>query len=144
MHWESVRTPWECWMIYRGPGFLTVVFSSSPTPILPPLSRQQVVSLSQSSCVPPIELTGGGGGRSQIIRPRESLAFYKSFNTLWDNRKWKRPSADIKIYKNIPLVLVRIILYIYPTQICTSPPHKANHHEAIVTPPPTPLSLAPA
>jgi hypothetical protein len=26
-----------------------------------------------------------GGGRSQIIRRRESLVFYKSFNTLWRN-----------------------------------------------------------
>jgi hypothetical protein len=31
---------------------------------LPPLSRQQVVALSQSSCVPPVELTGGGGVKS--------------------------------------------------------------------------------
>ncbi len=26
---------------------------------------------------------GGGGGGEQIIRPRESMALYKSFNTLW-------------------------------------------------------------
>ncbi len=25
----------------------------------------------------------GGGARSQIIRPQEGLAFYKSFNILW-------------------------------------------------------------
>jgi hypothetical protein len=47
----------------------------------PPLSRQQVVSLLQSSCVSPFELTGGRGGRggeggSQIIGPRESLVLY--------------------------------------------------------------------
>ncbi len=58
----------------------------------PPLSRQQVVSLSQSSCVSPVELTDGergesrGWARSQIIRPRESLALYKSFRTLWVSR----------------------------------------------------------
>jgi len=46
----------------------------------------QVVSLSQSSCVSPVELTNWRGrewwARSQIIRPRESLTLYKSFNTL--------------------------------------------------------------
>jgi hypothetical protein len=61
--------------IYRGPCFLAVA----------PLSFQQVVSFSQSSCVSPVEPTEarGGGGRSQIIRQRESLLLYKSFNTLW-------------------------------------------------------------
>jgi hypothetical protein len=50
-------------MIYRGPGFLAVVrFGSSPNPL--PLLDQQVVSLSQSFCVLPVELTDrGGGGR---------------------------------------------------------------------------------
>ncbi len=55
------------WMIYRGPGFLVVVwFGSSPTPSPPlPTDLQEVVSLSQTSCVSPVELTdrrGGGGG----------------------------------------------------------------------------------
>ncbi len=81
-----IHTRRKCWMIYRVPGFLAVVwFGSSPT--LFPLSRQQVVSLSPSSYVSPVEPThwGGGGmwwGRSQIIRRRESLVLYKSFNTL--------------------------------------------------------------
>jgi hypothetical protein len=53
-------------MIHRGPGFLEVVgFGSSPT--ISPLSRQHVVSLSQSSWLSPVELTDGrageGGGR---------------------------------------------------------------------------------
>jgi hypothetical protein len=74
--------------IYKGPSSLVVVWSgSSPTPS--PLSRQQVVSLSQSSCESPVQLTDGrrGGGRrwarSQIVRRRESLALNKLFNTLW-------------------------------------------------------------
>ncbi len=52
-----------------------------PTPFP---SRQQVVSLSQFSCVATVKLTGGewGGGWTQIIRRQESLALYKSFNTL--------------------------------------------------------------
>jgi hypothetical protein len=55
-----------------------------PTPS-PTLSSK--ISLSQSSCVSPVELTDGrvgrGWKRSQIIRGRESLVLYKSFNTLW-------------------------------------------------------------
>jgi hypothetical protein len=51
-------------------------------PPSPPFSRQQVVSLSQSSCVSPSSLlTGEGGdggwGRSKIIRRRESLVLLK-------------------------------------------------------------------
>jgi hypothetical protein len=33
--------------------------------LLPPLSRQQVVALSQSSCVTPVELTDGRGGEDR-------------------------------------------------------------------------------
>jgi hypothetical protein len=52
-------------MIYRGPGFLAVVEICSS-----PFSRQQVVSLSQSTCEPPVELTNGrrgagGGGEAK-------------------------------------------------------------------------------
>ncbi len=55
----------EYLMIYRGPGFLAVVHIIrllAMHPSFPP-SLQQVVSLSQSSCVSPVELTGGKGGR---------------------------------------------------------------------------------
>ncbi len=62
-------------------------FDLAPSQPSSPLSHQQVVSLSHSSCASPVELTDGRGGRgwwrSQIIRPRESLVLYKSFNTLW-------------------------------------------------------------
>jgi hypothetical protein len=54
-------------------------------PPQPPFSRQQVVSLTQSSCVSLVQLTdrrGCGGVRSQILRRRESQALYKSFNTV--------------------------------------------------------------
>jgi hypothetical protein len=37
------------------------------------------------------ERGGRGWGRSQITERRESLLFYKSFNTLWAARK-KKPS----------------------------------------------------
>ncbi len=57
--------------------FLEVVwFGSLPTPSPPP--REQVIFLSQSSCVSLLELTDGRGfARSQIVRPREGLALYK-------------------------------------------------------------------
>ncbi len=53
--WLELRQPWlitrEHLMIYRRPSFLVVVwFGSSPMPS-PPLSLQQVVNFSQSSCV---------------------------------------------------------------------------------------------
>jgi hypothetical protein len=57
--------------------------------LLPPpqLCRQQIVSLPQSSCVSPVGLIDGrGGGKGAggaIIRRRESLVLYKSFNTPW-------------------------------------------------------------
>jgi hypothetical protein len=56
-------------MLYRGAGFLGVVISVS----IPPSPHQLVVSLSQFSCVSPVELTDGGG--SQILL-RESLVLY--------------------------------------------------------------------
>jgi hypothetical protein len=58
----------------------------APRPPLSPLSCQQVVSLSQSSCVSPAYslLTGRRRwAKSEIIRPRESLILYKPFNTLF-------------------------------------------------------------
>jgi hypothetical protein len=49
-------------MLYRRQAFLAVV--NSPTPFSPfPISRLHVVSLSQFSCVSPVELTVGRGGR---------------------------------------------------------------------------------
>ncbi len=73
----------EYLMYNRIPGFLAVVwFGSFPLPSPLP-SRQQVVSLSQSSCVSTVELLTKEwrGARSQIIRRRESLVLYKS--TFW-------------------------------------------------------------
>ncbi len=61
-------------------------YDLAPSPPSHPF-RQQVVSLYQSSGVSPVQLTEGRGrrgcGRSQIIRWRESLVLYKSFNALW-------------------------------------------------------------
>ncbi len=73
----------EYWMIYRRQGFLAVIWSGS-FPASSPLPSGS--SLSQSYCLPQVEITdvegGGGGWRSQIMRRRESLVLFKSFNTL--------------------------------------------------------------
>ncbi len=63
--------PREYWMIYRGPGFLAVVwFGSSPS--LPSSSTGDT----QADWERETAGWGGGGGR-------ESLVLYKSFNNLW-------------------------------------------------------------
>ncbi len=71
----------EYWMIYRGPGFLAIVDSAPRPPSPHLLPSATCFSFAQSSCVSPIELTDGRGGRwwarSQIIRLQENLALYK-------------------------------------------------------------------
>jgi hypothetical protein len=86
-------------MIYRGPGFLAIVWwRSLPPP--PPLSRQQVVSLSKSSCVALVDLIDGRRGliglmvvgEDQVVGQRENLVLYKAFYTLCSFSKgfdWK-------------------------------------------------------
>ncbi len=79
----------EFWRVYRGPGFLAVLwFCSSSIPTPPPLSRQQVVSFAQPFSVLLVELTDGRGGRgwlgSQITRPQESLGFSINHSILSD------------------------------------------------------------
>ncbi len=77
----------EYWMIYM---LSRPSFHFSPSLPPPPPSCQQVVSFSQTSCVSPVNLTGGregkGWGRSKFIRGRYSLVLYESFNTLWKQR----------------------------------------------------------
>ncbi len=63
-------------------------YGSAPRPSPYPLAPQQVVSLSLSSCVSPVELTdeerwGRGLVKNQILLQRESLGLYKSFNPHW-------------------------------------------------------------
>ncbi len=64
----------EYWMIYRGSGFLGVVWFSSPPP-LPSVSSTGDTNEDNL-------FTGEGGGRNEIGRRRESLVLYKSFNTI--------------------------------------------------------------
>jgi hypothetical protein len=69
----------EYWTIYRGPGFLAVVWFGS-SPALCPLSRQHTGRLRKRDKL--LMGEGEGDGREQ-----ESLVFYKSFNTLWVKTK---------------------------------------------------------
>ncbi len=58
-----------------------MLFGLSPTP--PPLSRQQVVSLSQSSCVSPVEHTSGRGGEGRAgAKSYEGENAWSSINQL--------------------------------------------------------------
>ncbi len=76
----------NAFLLFRGLGFLAVVwFGSSPTPF-PPLPSASCLSFTVFLCVAVRaywrERGRGAGARSQIIRPQESLALYNSFNTL--------------------------------------------------------------
>ncbi len=63
---------------------LSMSYNLAPRPPSAPLSREQVVSLSQSFCVPPIELTDGGRGEEPNHATARSLYLtcLYSFNTL--------------------------------------------------------------
>ncbi len=69
----------EYWMIYRRPGFLAIVwFGSSPIPF--PLSRQQVVSLSHTSCASSVHRAfwrEGGGG---VVKSYDKEKAWSSIN----------------------------------------------------------------
>ncbi len=84
-------------MIYRGPGFLAVVrFCSSLTLVFSYPASKLSFLLSPAVCHRSSLLTRERGGRSQIIRQRESLVLCKSFYTLWLShitvRRSKQPS----------------------------------------------------
>ncbi len=49
-------------------------YDSAPRPLPSPLSRQQVDSLSQFSCVSPVELTDGGVGEGVGEEPNHTTA----------------------------------------------------------------------
>jgi hypothetical protein len=63
--------------LFEGQASLAVLWFVSSPASSSSLSHQQVVSLYQSSCV-----RRRGWERNQIIRQRESLVLFKSFNTL--------------------------------------------------------------
>jgi hypothetical protein len=75
---ESLPLPREYCMIYRGPGFLAVVWGGSSITHLTPLSRQQLFSLSQSSYVSPLKLTDGRGVRGGVFEEPNHTTAEKS------------------------------------------------------------------
>ncbi len=78
------------WLIYHQAFFSVVWFGSAPRPPPPHLTSEQLASLSQSSCVSPVQLADGRGGmrwaRSQLMWTRKSPALYKAFKTLWSKQ----------------------------------------------------------
>ncbi len=88
-------------MIYRRSGSLAVVWfgflptSSTSLPSVSSTSDTQEDRERETTCW---QEEGKGRGRSQIVRPQESLVLYKSFNTLcirvsilgWGGRWWGR------------------------------------------------------
>jgi hypothetical protein len=91
----------EYWTIYRGAGFLSVVwYGSSYTPS-PLVFRQKVVSLSQSSRSSLLIWKGGGGGEggAESDDDEKNLVLFKSFNTLWfllSYEHWIEHIANVK------------------------------------------------
>ncbi len=83
-HNQCTRYNREYWIIYRGPGFLAVVwFGSFPTTSPPPHFHQQTVSISQSSCASPQELSDGRGVREEPNhKTARSQVLFISFKTL--------------------------------------------------------------
>ncbi len=67
----------------------------------PPPHLINKLSLFQSSCASPIELSDGRGGgvRSQIIQWRESLVLYKSLNNLWFSPFRQRPGMYCHVFR---------------------------------------------
>ncbi len=91
----------EYWMIYRRPGFLAVVWFGPPRPSSPflLLSRQEARPATHGKTC--WREWGGEGrgwwGRNRFVRPQESLVFYKSFNTLYQQR-WERSSVKCSMH----------------------------------------------
>jgi hypothetical protein len=88
-------------MIYRGLGFLAVLYDSAHAHAHPlsPSSRRQLVSLSQSSCVKLTERRGGGVG----VEPNHSLYLQRL--------------AILSVMKTYPRVLKAYSGVIHPAEV---------------------------
>ncbi len=90
-------------MYHRGLGLLAVVWFGS-FPLLFTLSRKQAVSLSQSSCMSPVVLLGGGGSNHTTARKPGPLWCIKYSLTMtrwsWQERaeaQATRPTVQIQL-----------------------------------------------
>ncbi len=74
----------EYWMVYRGPGHLTIVVSvgSCPIPSHPPTTQSKTEKDSQLTYGRRVERMGEEPNHTTAI---ESLVLCNSFNTLWSN-----------------------------------------------------------
>ncbi len=141
----------EYWIIYRGLDFLAVVwFGCSPTP----LSRQQVFSLSQSSCVSPVKLTdgrGGGGwgrdGRGAKSYDREKACHSVNYSILrgvtymYSTYSWKKCSSSRPIFgfSAVPFTHFLNSCFLIPslnckTRICKFLKSPGSDTEALIPP----------
>ncbi len=84
---QSTASTRKYWMIYRGPGFLAVIwFGSSPNPFSPFPSVNSTGDTQEdwereTSCWR--ERRGAGERVSRIIWSQESLVLFEPFNILW-------------------------------------------------------------
>ncbi len=74
----------EYWMVYRRPGLKAIVWLGSSSTSLPLLSSASCLSFSVFLCIAcrAYWRERGGVGQDKIIRRRESLVLFKSFNTV--------------------------------------------------------------
>ncbi len=108
--WVRKGLPIEDWIIYRGPGFLTVVcFGSSPPPLSPSLFSKLTGNtqedLERETTCWGERGKGGGRGAESYVWPQESMVLYKSFNTLWGYPSYPKLSMFI-----LPAVVYNIII----------------------------------
>ncbi len=100
-------------MIYRWPGFLTVVWlGSSSTPPLPPspcnlLTCKQVGYISQSFCVSPVELTDRRGRDICTVHCKDKIPKFRS-----------QYSQKRNIGVSDPISTCLWAIYIFPWLIC--------------------------
>ncbi len=82
------------------------LYDSAPRPPFPPLSHQQVVSVSQSSFVSPVQLTdwlGGGGGEGGGEEPKSGSLYIIQYSLCiitWE---------EVKIQKKIQNSAAKVI-----------------------------------
>jgi hypothetical protein len=91
--WKSMKKSID--LLYRGPGFLAVVwFGSLPPPHPLPAIHRKTEKERQLA-------DGRGVGEEPSLRRRESTVLYKLFNTLWFFLSWNKKEKTFYIMRNI-------------------------------------------